>query len=136
MNKILTIGLVVLVSVFLGGMLSGSSRAYAFTGEGFNGPSITADVEYPPVSIAYDSTLEGANSYALNNAEANGPSITADIESPVTSIAYDSTLSNCPAYAMNEVNEEMFSGPVISSESSGAVWGTEDVGTLVAMLCR
>lgn len=135
MNKILTIGLVVLVSVFLGGMISGS-RAYAFAGEGFNGPSITADVEFPPVSIAYDSTLEGANSYAMNSGEANGPSITADIESPPVSIAYDSTLSNCPAYAMNELREEAFSGPVISSESSGAVWGTEDVGTLVAMLCR
>ena len=134
MRKILTIGLAVLLSVLLGGMISGASQLYAFSGEGFDGPrSINADLESPSLIIAYHDTLAGADSYALNREDVNGLSVNADLESPTLSIAYDKALANCPAYAENE---EAFRGPLVSSESGGVMRGTDDAITLVAILCE
>ncbi len=137
MRKILTIGLAVLLTVFLGGMsviMSGSSPSYAFSGEGFNGPSIiNADLESPSINIAYHETIAGADSYAWDRGDVNGLSVNADLESPTTSIAYFATPANCPAYAENE---EAFRGPLVSLESGGVMRGTDDAITLVAMLCE
>ena len=122
MRKILTIGLAVLLSVFLGSMLTGG-QAYAFSGEG---PSITADIVDPAPGIAYENTLSSADPFAMNGE--HGPSIAADIVDPAPSLAYDNTLSRClPSYALNG---EHFSGPVVSSEFNGAVKGTDDEITL------
>ncbi len=134
MRKILTIGLAVLFSVLLGGMISGASQLYAFSGTGFDGPrSINADLESPSISIAYHETVAGADSYALNREDVNGLSVNADLESPTTSIAYSATPANCPAYAENE---EAFRGPLVSLENGGVMRGTDDAITLVAMLCE
>ncbi len=134
MKKILIIGLAVLFSVLLGGMISGASQLYAFSGEGFNGPSsINADLESPSINIAYYDTHAGLVPFAWEREDVNGLSVNADMESPTLSIAYFATPSNCPAYAENE---EAFRGPIVSLESGGALHGTDDAITLVAMLCE
>lgn len=123
MKKILTIGLAVLLAVFVGSMIYGSSQLYAFSGEAFNGPAIS-----PGSGIAYDSTLDSANSYAMIREIVNGPSI-----STSSGIAWDNTLAGCPSYAMNR---DVFSGPLVSAEIAGMVKGTEDEFTLLALLCE
>lgn len=124
MKKILIIGLGVLFAVLLGGIVIGSGQAYAFTGEGFNGPIISPDAG----SVAYDKTLVNNNLYTLGS-EGVWPVI-----SPGSGgVAFDASLAKCRSYAMND---EAVSSPVISSEIGGAVRGTEDESGLIAMLCN
>ncbi len=124
MRKIINIGLAVLLSVFLGGMIS---QSYAISAD-FASPTSLA-------VINYHETVAGADSYALNREEAKGLSISPDFVFPTSlhTIAYQKAAANCPTLALNE---EGFIGPVVSSENGGVMRGTDDAITLVAMLCE
>lgn len=133
MKKLLMISLAVVLSLLLGGAISGNP-SYAFSGFTSNDPSITADPEFPATSIAYDDTLRGASDYARSEEYVRGPVVYNDPVSPPPSIAFDKSLDRCvPSYALNS---DLFRGPVVSSEFHGATQGTEDSFTALAMLCK
>jgi hypothetical protein len=119
MKKILIIGLSVLLAVFLGSVAIGGGQASAAS----YGPVIS-----PENGTAYDGTFASGNAFAMDQEVLTGPSISWE-----SSIPFDKTIASCVPYALNSDN---FSGPVVSSEHYGAVGGTEDEISLLAMLCR
>ena len=105
MNKILTIVLAVLLTVFVSSVAIGADHSYALAGQGFYGPSISPSVdpsegsliEHPATSEMTTSVAD--NSYALAGQGFYGPSISPSvdpsegslIESPSTSEMYFSS---------------------------------------------
>lgn len=109
MKKILTIGLAVLLAVFLGGMIGGGSQLYAISDNGLGGPMLS---DSP--AVAYHEAPAGDNSYVTSSETLEGPAI-----STSTAITYQESGAKCNSYARSEVSDV----PMISPNATMEAWG-------------